>query len=283
MKNLLAFVILFSTFNSAALGQKAVVQSPNQKIVVELFSKQNNAIGEWYIRASYNNRGKITEAIPEIGLGLLRSDQHFSKDLRFLKASKATLINEKYTALHGKKSVCTNSANEVVLSFENPSKAKLNIIIRAYNDGIAFRYEFPEKQGSFVVKNELTSYSVPSETTKWMEKWNPANEGLYTAMNKEKVVRGEWGYPTLFNTSDKACWFLLYEANLDKNYCGTKLSNLADSSKYKLTFPNPKDGRGLGESTPTTTLPWKSPWRVIIMGSLADIVESTLDLSHERV
>ncbi len=32
----------------------------------------------------------------------------------------------------------------------------------------------------------------------------------------------------------------------------------------------------MGESQPTITLPWKSPWRVIIMGSLADIVESTL-------
>ena len=41
-----------------------------------------------------------------------------------------------------------NAANEVVVSFENPSKAKLNLIIRAYNDGITFRYEFPEKQGS---------------------------------------------------------------------------------------------------------------------------------------
>ena len=75
-----------------------------------------------------------------------------------MKAGKPILINEQYTVLHGKKSVCRNSANEVIVSFENPSKAKLNIIIRAYNDGIAFRYEFPEKQGSFVVKDELTAY-----------------------------------------------------------------------------------------------------------------------------
>jgi alpha-glucosidase len=284
MKSTIATVIfMFSMLVS--FSQKLAVQSPNQKISLALFSAQNTDVGQWYLKASYNDSGRTSEAIPRIDLGLLRSDQDFSKDLKFLKAGKSLLINEQYTALHGKKSTCSNSANEVVVSFENPSKAKLNIIIRAYNDGVAFRYEFPEKQGSFVVKDELTSYSIPRETTRWMEKWNPANEGLYTAMNKEKVLTQEWCYPALFNTNDKACWFLLHEADLNRTYCGTKLSNAADSSKYKLTFPNPKDGRGMGESMPTITLPWKSPWRVTIMGSLADVVESTLvnDVSSPSV
>jgi hypothetical protein len=276
MKLTVVASFFFSLSALTSFAQKVTIQSPNQKINVALFCQQSTDIGEWYIKASYNNDGKTAEAIPRIDLGLSRSDQDFSKELKFLKAGKPSLINEQYTVLHGKKSVCSNSANEVIVSFENPSKAKLNIIIRAYNDGIAFRYEFPDKQGTFVVKDELTAYSFPKETMRWMEKWNPANEGLYTAMNNDKVTSGEWGYPALFNTSDKACWFLLHEADVDRNYCGTKLSNAADSTKYKLTFPNPKDGRGLGESSPTIMLPWKSPWRVVIMGTLADIVESTL-------
>jgi len=278
--------IFFSVLiSSSTFAQKLTVQSPNQKINVALFCQQNTDAGEWYLKASYNNNGKISEAIPRIDLGLSRSDQDFTKELKFLKSGKPLLKNEEYTALHGKKSLFKNSANEIVVSFENPSKAKLNIIIRAYNDGIAFRYEFPEKQGSFVVKDELTAYSIPGETMHWMEKWNPANEGLFTAMNNEKVLAQEWCYPALFNTNDKACWFLLHEAEVNRTYCATKLSNAADSSKYKLTFPNPKDGNGLGESQPTITLPWKSPWRVIIMGTLADVVESTLvnDVSSPSV
>lgn len=279
------FVILMMGFgNGLVIGQKVVVQSPNQKNSAAVFCQQNGDVGEWYIKASYTNNGKISEAIPRIDLGLLRSDQDFSKGLKFLKAGKPILINERYTALHGKKSVCTNAANEVVVSFENAAKAKFNIIIRAYNDGIAFRYEFPEKGGAFVIKDEATAYTVPSETARWMERWNPANEGLYTAMDK-KVQGGEWGYPALFNTGDKACWFLLHEADVNRTYCGSKLSNLADTLKYKITFPNPKDGRGLGEAAPTITLPWKSPWRVMVMGTLADIVQSTLvdDVSPSSV
>ncbi len=256
----------------SAFSQKVTVVSPNQKISVSLYNQQNTDIGEWYLKVNYNIEGKISEVIPQIKLGLSRSDQDFSKELKFLKAGKPLFINEQYTALHGKRSQCSNSANEVVVSFENPGKAKLNLIIRAYNDGVTFRYEFPEKEGSFVVKDEFTTYSIPETTKRWMEKWDLANEGLYSLI-KDENVQQTWSVPALFSR-DSVCWFLIHEADLNRTYCGTKLSNVADKSGYKLTFPDPGDGKG--ESQPTITLPWKSPWRVVILGSLADVVESTL-------
>ena len=121
-----------------AFPQKVTVVSPNQKINVALYNKQNTDAGEWYLKVSYIINGKSCDIIPQIDLGLLRSDQDFSKDLKFLKSGKPLLINEQYTALHGKRSQCSNSANETVVSFENQGKAKLNLIIRAYNDGVAF-------------------------------------------------------------------------------------------------------------------------------------------------
>jgi hypothetical protein len=126
------------------------------------------------------------------------------------------------------------------------------------------------------MKDEFTSFGVAKETTRWMEKWNPANEGIYTAMSDDKIQKQEWCYPALFKVKDSSCYFLLHESDVNRTYCGTKLSNVSDSNKYKLTFPNPKDGRGVGQALPTVTLPWKSPWRVIIIGSLSDIVASTL-------
>lgn len=256
-------------------AQKITVVSPNQKIIVELFNTQKNEIGEWQLEVKFFNQGKTSEVIPQIALGLVRSDQSFSNQLKFLNAGKIVRINEKYTAIHGKRSLCFNSANEIVISFENPSKAKLNLILRAYNDGVAFRYEFPEKSGSFVVKDELTAYSIPDSTSRWLEKFNPANENLYSSMMDGKVQQ-DWAYPALFNTPQKDCWYLIHEAGLDRNYCGTKLANTTEKNKYKLTFPDQWNGRGKGESQPTISLPWKSPWRVIIVGNLADIVESTL-------
>lgn len=272
IKILFAFVCLFAT---SAFSQKLTVVSPNQKISVSLYNQQNTDFGAWYLKVSYTNEGKTSEAIPQINLGLSRIDQDFAKELKFMKAGKPLLVNEQYTAIHGKRTQCSNSANEVVVSFENPSKAKMNLIVRAYDDGLAFRYEFPEKEGSFVVKDEFTAYSIPETTKRWMEKWNPANEGLYSIMN-DNSTQQSWGYPALFNPADNACWYLIHEADVNRNYCGSKLSNVADKSQFKITFPDKRDGNGLGESLPTITLPWQSPWRVVIVGSLADIVESTL-------
>jgi alpha-glucosidase len=258
-----------------AFPQKVTIVSPNQKIIVELQDQQNAGAGGWFLKVSYNDNDKTSTAILRINLGLSRSDQDFSKELKLLKTSKPLLITEQYSALHGKRTLCSNSANETVLYFENPGKAKLNLIIRAYNDGMAFRYEFPEKEGTYTVKDELTSYDIPSDTKRWMEKWNRANEGLYSVMNDDNTQQG-WCYPALFDAHDNTYWYLIHEADVDRNYCGSKLSNVIEKSQYKITFPDQRDGNGLGESQPTITLPWKSPWRVIIMGSLSDIVESTL-------
>jgi len=270
--NLLTIYLLLSSF---AFGQKAMVKSPNAKVEVSLFNIEKNDIGKWYLKVNYIGGDKVSEVIPQIELGLSRSDQDFFNELKFLKAGKPTLVNEQYTAVHGKRSQCSNSANEVVVSFENPSKAKINLNIRAYNDGVTFRYEFPEKEGTFVVKDEFTAYSVPDSTKRWLEKFNPANEGLYSVM-KDGNEQKDWGYPALFNTPDNACWYLIHEADVTRTYCGTKLTNFAEKTKYKLTFPDKWNGREKGETQPTITLPWKSPWRVIIVGTLADIVESTL-------
>lgn len=266
-------------------AQQLTIQSPNGKIAVALFPGQPTGNGEWYLNTSYIVNGKSSVVIPHIDLGLIRNDQDFSKQLKFLKAGKLLRINERYTMPHGKKSVCTNEGNEVVVTFENPAKEKLHVIIRVYNDGIAFRYAFPEKKGTFTVKAELTAYTIPAGTMRWMEKWNTANEGYYTATKGDKVMQQDWCYPALFQPEDKSCWFLLHEADVNGSYCGSKLRNATDPSKYSIAFPDPEDGKGTGVSEPVITLPWKSPWRVIVMGGLSDIVESTLidDVSSPSV
>nr|WP_315199272.1 glycoside hydrolase family 97 catalytic domain-containing protein [uncultured Flavobacterium sp.] len=273
-KIILVLVVIF--FPCFTWSQIIMLKSPNQKIEATLYAGNGNTKDEWYLKVSYYGDKNTSEILPKVNLGLSRSDQDFSKELTFLKASKPKMIKEHYELPFGKKLVRDNVANEVTISFENPNKAKLNLIIRAYNDGVTFRYEFPEKQGSYIINDEFTAYQIPKESKRWLEKWNAANEGLYDVSSDDKIIQQEWCYPALFNSVDKSCWFLLHEADLNNTYCGTKLSNAVDINTYKLTFPDQKDARGTGESKPTISLPWQSPWRVITIGSLSDIVESTL-------
>jgi hypothetical protein len=268
------FLVLSLIINASnVFSQQHSFLSPNGKINIELISHIDKNIGEWYLKINYFDDGKLLENIPGIKFGLKRSDQDFSNELIFIKSSKPKTLNEEYSALHGKRSRCSNSANEVVFSFENSNKAQMNLIVRAYNDGIAFRYQFPEKEGTYTITDELTSYLVPDSTTRWLQKFDLSNEGLYHKTNYAKDV-GDWCYPALFNTPGEACWYLIHEADVDRNYCATKLSNHGEKTAYKVTLPYPHEGEG--EALPVINLPWESPWRVIIMGSLSDIVESTL-------
>jgi len=263
--------ILFFFIVLMSYAQKATITSPNKKNSVTLFSEQNSNTGRWFLKINALQKNKSSNIIPKINLGLVRSDQDFYQELTFIKAGKSKLIKEQYTSLHGKSSNRINLGNEMVLYFENPSKAKLNVIVRAYNDGVIFGYEFPEKKGTFTIKDELTAYKIQDSTSRWLEKFDLSNEGLYTKM-KDASIQQDWCYPALFETDNT--WYLIHEADVNRNYAATKLSNTITNSEYKVALP--KDNEGVGEALPTINLPWKSPWRVIMMGSLADIVESTL-------
>ena len=269
-------VVLLMLTSGTIFSQKLRLSSPNEKIRVALWNQEQADIGEWYLEINCADSSEVKEVIPRIDLGLVRSDQDFSLDLKYVKAGKKREIEENYKALHGKRSHRVNSANEVVVSFQRPDKSKMNLILRAYNDGVVFRYEFPEEQNSsFVIEEEMTSYTIPDSTRRWLQKFNPANEGYYK-MTKGAKEQKDWAYPALFQAADSSYFYLIHEADLNRSYAGTKLANHEEPSEYKLTFPDDWNGRGQGESQPTITLPWKSPWRVIVLGSLEDIVSSTL-------
>jgi alpha-glucosidase len=275
MKKLFFAWITLLAMPALGYAQKMTVESPNGKIGAGLYCRQQGDQGEWYLDVTYLDSGRRTVIIPSIALGLTRSDQQFGDRLRFLRAGKPVPVVDDYTALHGKRSHCVNRANERVVQFVNPGGAAMNVIIRAYDDGVVFRYVFPEKEGTYTINDELTAYTIPSADRRWLEKWNTANEGLYT-MSGGDSVQHDWCYPALFRSADPGCWYLIHESDVSRSYCGTKLSNTGDRSVYKLTFPDAKDGRGQGASAPVIHLPWQSPWRVIIIGGLSDLVASTL-------
>ena len=278
---LLAWIVGLSTEMQA---QEAILASPNGKIEVSVSqSKQETA--DWFLTVTSANGTEKSVVIPRITLGLEREDASFYSGLRLTKQTRSTRVKEKYTALHGKRKNCTNQANERTLVFVNADQQVMNVVMRAYDDGICFRYAFPEKKaGKVKITDERTSYEIPPTADRWLQRFVPSYEGAFPHQ-KEKIMQGEWGYPSLFQLENNACWMLISEANADRHYCATKLSNKLQTNDYKLTFPAASDGNGMGDVEPTISFPWKSPWRVVLIGQLSDIVESTLvdDVSNPSV
>jgi hypothetical protein len=178
--------------------------------------------------------------------------------------------------LHGKKNRGDNSGNERIFYLENPEGQNVEVLIRAYNDGIAFRYVLPGRAGEVrLLKSELSTFSIPKGSTRWTQLYGKDYEGFYELNTDGRGSSGgsTWAYPALFEIND-GLFALVTEADNDAASSATRLSNSHDGNTYHVTLPPPRDD--FQQDGTRMELPWSSPWRVIMIGSLPNIVESTL-------
>lgn len=202
--------------------------------------------------------------LKDIGLQLQRTS---GDEFNYVSSSAVTPIREDYTMITGKRRHCTNEGNQQVFHFKNGQNVSLDLEFRVYDDGIAFRYVFPQPTKEICVTDENTAFVFQKGITRWTQKLNQAYEDFYLK-NKGRVqgyTTGQWGFPALFEVADSV-FTLISEANVAKGNCGSWLNNAANESTYKVEMAEPTKASGR----------WCSPWRVAIIGSLADVVESTL-------
>lgn len=110
---------------------------------------------------------------------------HWGENLNFITICRDT-SNESWKPVYGEHDLIGSSYHEMTLSFRKGSlpsqnmegwdKSKsyaMNIIVRAYNEGVAFRYHFPEQSnGLFLhITNEQTQYVLPEGTLAYFEAW----------------------------------------------------------------------------------------------------------------
>ena len=181
-------------------------------------------------------------------------------------------VTADYQMLAGKRSHCTNEANE----YRNDI-----LVLRLYNDGVAFRYELKGLKDQQLPK-EKTTYRLPEGMKRWMMQWTDSYEGFYpltTTANIHKTswsgrvhdeLNTRWGYPLLMEPAD-GVFALISEANIERRQSASCLYN--EGELFQVT-PDVNDVPVSGD--------WHSPWRTVIIGNLTDLVESTLitDLSE---
>src|SRR5690242_8636649 len=117
MKEIMRFVIysiigLLVFVNGAVAFQKREwkLKSPDKKIEVKVSNKED--------RLTWSARYEKKQAIEQSPLGIIRNDQQFSRNLKFVSANE-TVVDDEYTLMVGKKLQCRNKANELRLTFEN--------------------------------------------------------------------------------------------------------------------------------------------------------------------
>ncbi|MBR4192529.1 MAG: glycoside hydrolase family 97 catalytic domain-containing protein, partial [Prevotella sp.] len=195
-------------------------------------------------------------------------------DISFDKLRFTRQVKDDYQMLEGKRLHCTNEANE----YQAPIGSNAKIVIRLYNDGIAFRYEYIKLENQ-KQPEEHTVYLIPEGTKRWFMQWTEAYEGFFpqTTTYKVKPIRtssgastsadgwnNRWGYPALLEPVE-GVFALISEANIERRQSASCLYN--DGERYSVVA---------AENDLNLSGDWHTPWRVVIIGKLADIVESTL-------
>ena len=118
-----------------------------------------------------------------------RKDQAFVDGLKLVEAGAVKTIDETYTMTTGKRRACRNHANEQTLVFQNAGGAKVELIVRAYNDGVAFRYRFPEQSGDkYIVTSEATGFRLPQDGKMWVHPYDKPSK--YTPAYETYFVNG---------------------------------------------------------------------------------------------
>ena len=280
---ILTFLFVAPFFNNSFCAESLIVKSPNSKISVNVWL---TVTGEPVYSISHS--GSII--LKQSNLGIMRNDADFSTNLHLDSVSSVSVVSDRYTLLHGKRLNCNYTGNKRIVYLKNANSKILEIIFQVSNDGVAFRYHFPEKADTTVkILKEITSYHFDLSTKAFLQPCADARMGwCYASPSYEEYYENNipvgtssanqagWVMPALFNYGKY--WVCITETAVDTNYCGSRLSQRSPDGEYSVQFPEPQECRSNEPALPESVLPWYTPWRVIALAdNMADLFESTLE------
>jgi glucan 1,4-alpha-glucosidase len=263
------------------------IQSPSNEIVLNFKVTSNGA-------PTYSITYKNKPIVQESKLGLrLKNAQNLENDFQILD-SKITEFNESWKPVLGEQASIKNHYNELKISLnQTKTNVKINITFRVFDEGIAFRYDFPkqEKLNYFIISDEVSEFNLTgNHKTFWIPGDFDSNEYAYnetkiSEIDTEKIdlnngigmksISGKYivQSPLMMKTSDNL-YLNIFEAAV-VNFPVMHLEVNVDKFQFKSKLvPN-----AIGDKAYLQT-PCVSPWRTIMISDDArNIVSSKMILN----
>lgn len=108
----------------------------------------------------YSLKFKDKEVIKTSKLGLqLKNDKQSFLNIFFVSETQTFALNETWKPVWGEVKTIQNNYNELAVSLTQKETDRTIVIrLRLFNDGLGFRYEFPQQKNLtyFVIKEERT-------------------------------------------------------------------------------------------------------------------------------
>ncbi len=271
----LSFIICHLSFSHAV-----AVSSPGGKYTVKVDGMTYSVIYNNKVIIEPSQLGvDIDNRLFESALGVPRGvHEDWCSDLVLESVDSITRHDTTWTPLYGENARIRDHYNELVLHYEKGSNGQgtvsegydkrkyyaMDIIVRAYDEGIAFRYHFPETANSLFlhITGERTSFTLPEVTRAWYEEWA---QGPYEIKNL-KIIE-------LKNERSEDSWFeserpLLLQLP-DGTYVALLEAAMKDYTRGKFRLPEDHVLQVALYDCADVISPYDTPWRVIMAGEKA--------------
>ncbi len=263
---LLAAVVLIAEGTGALAAELPALKSPDGDVTVQIHRSP--------LSYSVVFHGVTVIADSPLGLDLKDQPPYGEMDLADQKQSSVDITA---TPVWGKTSSIRNHYNEMTVSFAEHAAPgrKLDLIVRAYTDGVALRYNIPAQNGStdFVVTRERTAFYMPGDPVVWATSYaafHHSSEQHYPRVRLSDLTSSSIvGLPLLAQVRPDV-YAAIAEADLT-DWAGMSL--MPTNSGLVANLSPRLDGNGLVMGK----LPHASPWRVIMLGTTPGaLIESSL-------
>ncbi|MCB1576077.1 MAG: glycoside hydrolase family 97 N-terminal domain-containing protein, partial [Xanthomonadales bacterium] len=246
----------------------AMVDSPGKVLHVEL------SLDEGRIAYSISRLGVPVIAPSRLGF-LLRNTEKLERN--FALATQSTRsVDETWEQPWGETRTVRNHYSELSARFTEQVKLErsLDLVFRVYDDGVGFRYVFPDQPRlkDVVIDDELTEFAVVPKATAW---WVPGGEWnryeyLYNRTPLDQV--GQAHTPMTIRSED-GLHIAFHEAAL-VDYAGMWLRRV-EGQRFRAQLAPASEGWKVRRQAPFAT-----PWRTLVIAdSAAGLYESHLELN----
>jgi hypothetical protein len=261
-----------------AQAHAAPLTSPDRHIAVDVTVSPTGAL-------TYAVTRDGTPVILPSSLGIAVQGADLTQGLTLAASSPVKPIEDRYELATAKKRHITYRANEQTHTVRNAQGQAMDVTFRVSNDGVAFRYRVAGKNLKFV--RETTGFAFDKSTTAWLQPmavaqtgWsntNPSYEEHYQReipVGTPSTLGAGWVFPALLRTG--GTWVALTEANLDGSFHASRLHTDSRGGFYRLDVPAAPEVFTNGALLAESTGDLLTPWRIVALGSLRTLVESTL-------
>lgn len=286
--SLLTALMILLTIISCTDKSTNTVSSPDGNIAV---SFDLSSDGQAYYTVQYKNTLIIDTSFMSFDFeGMPSMKNGFN-----IISTQTKSINEDWEMPWGEQRMVNNNYSELKVNLKESNSASrhLNIVFKIYNDGLGFRYEFPEQKDitEILITDENTEFNLTGDHRVW---WQPGDwdiyEHLYNETNLSEIdALSKRNHPNLNATyipenavntpvtmkTAEGLYLSFHEADLT-NYAGMTLK----VDPKKLSFTSELVGSELLGGKAKVQLPFATPWRTIqISENAGGLIDSKLLLN----